>query len=348
MTQEMQKTEDSKAIAPMTPGAVHIQVQLIQGLMKEVMIEGTHFGTIPGCGEKKILFKSGAEKLGLTFRLAPSYRVERIDLGNMHREYEIRCVLTHINTGQIWGEGVGSCSTMEIKYRYRSGEKTMTDRPVPKEYWDMRKIDPAKAQRLIGAGAGTKKGDGGQWFITEGSGEKVENPDPADVYNTVLKMAKKRAHVDATLTATAASDLFEQDLEDGIDFGPEAEKKAADNAKPVDAHVEDVPPPQEPPDQKKPPKDKPKAKAKEKPKDEPKPHDEKADKVHYIETVYKPLSDGYKSVPNAKPIEAVVANINPNAKNLDDLTLKEIKDVARMLTIEKSMAEEAAADGMNF
>ena len=43
---------------------------------------------------------------------------------------------------------------------------------------------------------------------------RVENSDLADTYNTVLKMAKKRALVDATLTATAASDIFTQDLED--------------------------------------------------------------------------------------------------------------------------------------
>ena len=47
---------------------------------------------------------------------------------------------------------------------------------------------------------------------------RIENEDIADVYNTVLKMAKKRALVDATLTATAASDIFTQDVED---FGPE-------------------------------------------------------------------------------------------------------------------------------
>jgi hypothetical protein len=41
-----------------------------------------------------------------------------------------------------------------------------------------------------------------------------ENPNIADVYNTVLKMAKKRAHVDATITACAASDIFTQDVED--------------------------------------------------------------------------------------------------------------------------------------
>jgi hypothetical protein len=46
------------------------------------------------------------------------------------------------------------------------------------------------------------------------AGDKVEHDNPADYYNTVLKMAKKRAHVDAVLTATAASDIFTQDVED--------------------------------------------------------------------------------------------------------------------------------------
>jgi len=43
---------------------------------------------------------------------------------------------------------------------------------------------------------------------------RVENKDIADVYNTCLKMAKKRAQIDATLTALSCSHLFTQDLED--------------------------------------------------------------------------------------------------------------------------------------
>lgn len=44
--------------------------------------------------------------------------------------------------------------------------------------------------------------------------KKFNRGNPADVYNTVLKMAKKRAFVDAILTCTAASDCFTQDIED--------------------------------------------------------------------------------------------------------------------------------------
>jgi hypothetical protein len=43
---------------------------------------------------------------------------------------------------------------------------------------------------------------------------KYKNQDAAGIANTVLKMAKKRALVDATLSATRASGMFTQDLED--------------------------------------------------------------------------------------------------------------------------------------
>jgi hypothetical protein len=40
------------------------------------------------------------------------------------------------------------------------------------------------------------------------------NPDMADVVNTVLKMAQKRAKVSTTINAISASEFFTQDLED--------------------------------------------------------------------------------------------------------------------------------------
>ena len=41
---------------------------------------------------------------------------------------------------------------------------------------------------------------------------KFKRPNPPDLWNTVLKMAKKRALVDAVLTSLGASMLFTQDL----------------------------------------------------------------------------------------------------------------------------------------
>lgn len=209
------------------------QTSRIQQVMRAVMHEGEHYGVIPGTGrkkkkgdgeeeddERKSLYKPGAEKLGLVFRLAPRFFGERdpIDMGDGHREYIITCELYSIVSGRTVGSGVGSCSTMESKYRWRSGPKDATGRPVPREYWDIRFSKPLDAQDMLGGpGFVVGKGESG-WEIFE-RGERVPNTDLADQYNTVLKMAKKRAHIDAMLTATAASDIFTQDLEDLEDGG---------------------------------------------------------------------------------------------------------------------------------
>ena len=53
---------------------------------------------------------------------------------------------------------------------------------------------------------------------------KYKNQDAANVANTILKMAKKRALIDATLSATRASGVFTQDLED-IGHEPETPRQ---------------------------------------------------------------------------------------------------------------------------
>lgn len=212
-----------------SPQQVVAQVKHVQDIMKSVMREGEHYGKIPGT-KKQCLFKSGAEILGLTFRLIPEFDVAQKDFGNGHREITVTCRLRN-PAGSLVGQGVGSCSTMESKYRWRSGaDLEDTGKPIPKEYWDAKKDNPAKAQAIIGGkGFVAKKNDLDAWTIHAKSvGDRSENPDIADVWNTVLKMAKKRAHVDATITATATSDMFTQDVEDLPNFGVQEGTRPAD------------------------------------------------------------------------------------------------------------------------
>lgn len=197
----------------LTAQSVIAQVRLIQEVMRDAMKSGEHYGVIPGCGDKPALLKPGAEKLALTFRLAPRYAVERIDHPAGHREYDVTCALYAITTGRFLGEGVGTASTLESKYRYRRAERKCPK--CGKETIIKGKADYGGGwlcwQKRGGCGAKWRDGD----KEIEGQVvERVEHPDPADHYNTVKKMAKKRAFVDACLTATAASDIFTQDLED--------------------------------------------------------------------------------------------------------------------------------------
>ena len=184
------------------------RANMVTNIKREIMRENVHWGKVPGCGEKPTLLKNGAELLCMAFKLAPDAKVEIADLGNGHREYTVTTTLTSIVTGAPIATGLGSCSTMESKYRYRGAELVNTGKPVPQDYWDDR--DPAI---LGGKGFVAKKDDNGKWMIFA-KGEKKENPDIADVYNIVLKMASKRSLVDATLKATGGSCEFTQDIED--------------------------------------------------------------------------------------------------------------------------------------
>lgn len=154
---------------------VRQQVNQLQYLMSNVLKQGEHYGVIPGTKGKPSLLQPGAEKICLMFKLVPRYRVEKTQLPGGHREVEVTCTLYQRGSDVVEGEGMGSCSTMESKYRYRN-----------------------------------------QW--ENGRKSRVENADIADTYNTVLKMAKKRALVDAVKSTTAASDIFTQDVEDLPDW----------------------------------------------------------------------------------------------------------------------------------
>lgn len=177
-------------------------------LKRQIMVKDRHYGVIPGCGNKPTLLKNGAELLCMAFRLASDANVEIHELGNGHREYTVTTRLTSMATGELVATGLGSCSTMESKYRYRNvADYEVTGQPIPGDSKE-RKAEYRKQ------GFGMKKVDGEWCWVRFKDSQKSENPDIADQYNTVLKMASKRSLIDATLKATGGSCEFTQDIED--------------------------------------------------------------------------------------------------------------------------------------
>jgi hypothetical protein len=191
---------DDQAMQPMSIQSVVQQITTIQQAMSAVMKDGVHFGKIPGCGDKPTLLQAGAEKLCLVFRLHPELQVTKTELGRGHREYEVLCTLRYVD-GKVVGQCAASCSTLESKYRFRMDK---TGKMVPAEYWKTRDVG------LLGGPQFSPRKEKDSWVIVQ----KVEHDNPADYYNTCLKMATKRAYVGATRGATGASDIFEQDLEE--------------------------------------------------------------------------------------------------------------------------------------
>jgi hypothetical protein len=196
MTKRTEITVHQGELAPIPVETLQARVSLVHKALKSVMQDGTHYGTIPGTG-KPALFKAGSEILLTMFQIAVDPEVE--DLSTADRAaYRVRAVGRHQATGTVVGTGIGEASSDEEKYRWREA--------VCAEEYDS---TPETHRRIK-----WKKGYQG------GPATSVHQvrTHPSDVANTVLKMAKKRAQIDLSLTATGASDIFTQDvLEDPED-----------------------------------------------------------------------------------------------------------------------------------
>lgn len=192
------------------------RVNKLKEIKEEIMDEGVHYGLIPGCGKKPTILKEGSELLCMAFQLCPHYDITINNLPGNHREYEFEGYITYIPTGAVIAHGVGMCSTMESKYRYRDSKRCC---PQCKQEAIIKGRQEYGGGWLCFAkkgGCGAKFSDGDQSIEGQVIGQ-IENPDIADQYNTVKKMGKKRCQSDLVLTATGASFLFTQDMDDNND-----------------------------------------------------------------------------------------------------------------------------------
>lgn len=203
-----------------------VQRDKIKQVMEQVMTEGVHYGKIPGI-DKPSLYKPGAEVLAVTLRLAPFYESERtFHEGSEHLTVFTKVTLKHIPTGLTIAEGEGLCSTKEDKYAYRGEGRTCPacgsigtikkSKFPPREgdYPGASSSDPPGWYCYAKAGGCGRNYAAQDTVITSQTGEKIPNPNLSDSWNTVLKMANKRALIAAILNGTAASDIFTQDIED--------------------------------------------------------------------------------------------------------------------------------------
>ena len=183
---------EARVMRPASIEELKEQVKTIQQCMKGLMKADTHYGKLPGCGDKMVLLKPGAELILTLFHISAEPIIERVSDG-FDVTYRVTVIGRHIPTGNIVGYGVGEASTSEKKYKWKEA--------TCHEEWE----DTPETRRQI---AYTKYRDGNV--------QKKEQirQNPADICNTVLKMSKKRAIVDLCLTATACSDIFVQDLDD--------------------------------------------------------------------------------------------------------------------------------------
>ncbi|MFP2897822.1 hypothetical protein [Corallococcus sp. 4LFB] len=200
------------------------QRKLLAEYVKGQMVAGTDFGVIPGT-PKPTLLKPGAEKLVTLFRCTPKFTLmEKQSTQDFERgffNYVFRCRIFSRDADAVVEEGFGSANSYESRYRWRNAARKCP--ACGKEAIIQGKAEYGGGwlcfKKKDGCGAKFKADDKS---ITGQQVGRVENPDLPDMANTVLKMAKKRALVDASIALARCSDMFTQDVEDfGGDAPPE-------------------------------------------------------------------------------------------------------------------------------
>lgn len=161
----------------LTVDDVLAQRQLVLDVMTRAMKKNVHYGIIPGC-KKPSLLQPGAEIICTLFQLAPTYEV----LATERDTAAERAWTKKTKQGKVYS---GVCKGFT---RY-----TVRCRLVH------RATDTAVAEGL---------GVASNWE------PKFISRDPFESEETVIQFARKRALVNAARTATAASDVFTQDVED--------------------------------------------------------------------------------------------------------------------------------------
>ena len=167
-----------------------------QWLKEEVDYTRTLFGR----SDKPSLLDPGAQKIRSFFQAYPETHIlehlEDTTLGSERVKYVVRADITHVSGVRI-GSGVGSCTTDESKYKYRwlTADK-------------LRDMGYTEAQigELLKREMSARRG--GHFTVY-----RIRNPEILDLDNTILKMASKRAEVDATLSLPGVSGVFTQDID---------------------------------------------------------------------------------------------------------------------------------------
>jgi len=143
-------------------------------LFEDLLELGKDFDRIPGT-DKPTLLKPGAELLCKVFKLAQG----KADV---------------LDKSEDWDKGVFSYTIGMPLIHIESGVQIAYGVGASNNHEKKHRYRKAKDDK--------------------GKEIQIENPDPADLQNTLIKMANKRAFVDAVLKATGASRMFTQDMED--------------------------------------------------------------------------------------------------------------------------------------
>ncbi|MCA9813338.1 MAG: hypothetical protein KC483_10840 [Nitrosarchaeum sp.] len=192
--------------------------QDVRKFVASILVENHDYGQIPGT-QKPTLYQPGAQKIIRFFMARSEFtivdKIEDYEKGLF--DYNVRCDIIHIQTGNIISSALGSANTYESGFRWRQAQRKCPE--CGQETIFISKYENKETGFKDFYCYGKKGGCGAQFAhdyepITSQQTGRVQNPDIADQKNSCLKRAEKRAQSMAALNLGCISDLFTQDLED--------------------------------------------------------------------------------------------------------------------------------------
>lgn len=179
-------------ISPETIQETMQSIALLQSMVKDILIRGVDYGRIPGTPQDS-LWDPGASQIIGSFNCYPGQRrVLKLEDSDQKIVALIEVPIISRATGQEVGTGIGAASTLETKYKYRWV-------PNPQEWgYDEAAIKTFKTKS-------GKDEDGNETILY-----RIPNPEHSELLNTIIKMASKRAEVDAAESLPGVSSVLRQ------------------------------------------------------------------------------------------------------------------------------------------
>lgn len=165
----------SGSVSVMSPRTAKKAIKYLQQIKKSILKVKVDYGVIPNTGDKPTLFKPGAQKLAFFFNLTAHYSLSDVQEDFLHE----------------WS----------YSYYDRAAREKKDKEVVGLFAYRIRCELIHRLTNVI-------------WGTGFGHCVNTEKGRQSNTANTVLKMAQKRAMVQAVLDATFSSELFSQDNED--------------------------------------------------------------------------------------------------------------------------------------
>jgi len=181
----------SPQVTPETIQETMQSIALLQDMVRHTLIRDVDYGRIPGTPQDSLWDPGASMIIGSFNCYCGQRRILKLEDGDSKIAVCIEVPILSRRAQQEVGSGIGAASTLETKYKYRWVAK-------PQDWgYDDAAIKTFKTKR--------GREDGRETMLY-----RIPNPEHSELLNTIIKMASKRAEVDAAESLPGVSSVLRQ------------------------------------------------------------------------------------------------------------------------------------------